>query len=400
MTSNNNESAPFRSGCFAQKIILPFFFYLLYTNFLSAQTNLLVNGGFEDINTCTEYNAECGVEGWFYLRDIQAQMLANDDNVPSFGNNSFGLYYKWTGYSGFYPVIGALLPCRLQKDKRYIFAGTISAKLNGRLDFKPGVFIGEKFYVPNRSFSATFHPDTISQLTPVRGTNFYQFTYSFVATGLEKYLTFGTFVKEDTRAGKRAFIGTQSIALALDNFQLEPEDKLETWCNDFITNKAAIYNYNFRHKEMDYALFSKGELTIPTVTSDSGSITLELLPPRPRPKVDTLKLGDVFFDFNKSDLKPPALEMLQAFFVDAANDRSIDSIYIDGHTDSIGNDSSNIRLSRRRCEAVWNWLEQNKVVTKDNVQIRPFGKSRPVTSNSTPQGRAMNRRVELIVFRR
>ncbi len=375
------------------------FICFLYTNFISAQTNLLLNGGFEDINTCTEYNAECGVEGWFYLRDIQAQMLANEENIPSLGNNSFGLYYKWIGYTGFYPVIGALLPCQLQNDQRYVFSGIISAKLNGRLDFKPGVFIGEKFYVPNRSFSASMHPDTITQLTEIRGTNFYKFTYSFIATGKEKYLTFGTFVREDTRAGKRTFIGNQSIALALDNFQLLSENKLETVCDDFIQNKDAIYNYNFRHKDMDYALFSKGDLGITTVKSDSGSVTRELLPPPLRPKADTLKLGEVFFDFNKSNLKPAALDMLKAFFVDASNGRSIDSIYIEGHTDSIGNDSSNIQLSRRRCEAVWNWLEQNNVVTKENVQIHPFGKSRPVTSNSTPQGRAMNRRVELIVFR-
>jgi hypothetical protein len=55
--------------------------FLLQLNILSAQTDLLLNGDFEDINTCTEYNAECGVEGWFYLKEVKAQMLNNE--VPS-----------------------------------------------------------------------------------------------------------------------------------------------------------------------------------------------------------------------------------------------------------------------------------------------------------------------------
>ena len=47
------------------KIYLLVVICLLQLNIALAQTDLLLNGGFEEINTCTEYNAECGVEGWF-----------------------------------------------------------------------------------------------------------------------------------------------------------------------------------------------------------------------------------------------------------------------------------------------------------------------------------------------
>jgi hypothetical protein len=95
-----------------------------------SQANLLLNGGFEDINTCTEYKAECGVEGWFYLQDVKAQMMTNETNHQLLGANSYALFCNWGGYTDFTPIIGTLLPCRLQKGNQYIFKGLISSKLN------------------------------------------------------------------------------------------------------------------------------------------------------------------------------------------------------------------------------------------------------------------------------
>jgi len=95
----------------------------------AAQTNLLLNGGFEQINTCTEYKADGGVEAWFYLKDVKVQMLSNEVSTALLGQNSFGIFYNWKGFTGFTPVIGTLLPCRLQAGKEYIFKGLISAKL-------------------------------------------------------------------------------------------------------------------------------------------------------------------------------------------------------------------------------------------------------------------------------
>jgi outer membrane protein OmpA-like peptidoglycan-associated protein len=366
-----------------------------------AQTNLLLNGNFEDINTCTEYNSECGVEGWFYLKDIKVQMLSNYDPVLPLGSNSYGLFYTWTGYTGFLPVIGTILPCHLQKGNRYTFTGMMSAKLNGRLDFKPGIVLGRRFYVPNRPFSSNMHPDSITEVRSLTRKNFFQFNYSFIADGTEKYLTFGSFIEEDTIAGKRVFIGTQSISIVLDNFELLPADSNETTCNDFIKNKEKIYNYNFRHKEMDYSLYGKGELNIPFDETDSNYTTrIEIPKPPEKIKADTLKLGDVFFDFNKAVLKPGALKILETFFKSNAGQDAIDSIYIEGHTDSIGNNSRNFVLSKQRCESVQQWLLKNEVLAQDGIQIHSFGKTKPVASNSTPEGRARNRRVELIIFRK
>jgi outer membrane protein OmpA-like peptidoglycan-associated protein len=364
---------------------------------LYAQTDLLLNGGFEDINTCTEYNAECGVEGWFYLKDVKIRMLANEKDSVGLGKNSFGIFYNWAGYTNFSPVIGTILPCGLQAGKKYTFKGIISAQLNNVLVLVPGICTGERFYVPNRPFSTNLHPDSIVHIKPIDKINFFEFSYNFIATGKEKYLTFGTYIREDTTGHKKRLFGAQTVSLVLDNFQLFPEDSTETTCVLFSQNKKRIYEYNFRHKEMDYSLFGNGELKITFPKTDSNFITRkkEIVP---IPKSDTLKLGDVLFDFNKANLKPVAMKMLNGYFANKPG--QIDSIRIEGHTDSVGTDKRNMTLSLNRCKSVQSWLLKNIIAPSENIYLYGIGESKPVASNKTPAGRALNRRVEIIVFRK
>ncbi|HEV7779854.1 MAG TPA: OmpA family protein [Chitinophagaceae bacterium] len=364
-----------------------------------SQTNLLLNGGFEDINTCTEYKSECGVEGWFYLKDVKAQMLLNENNISVLGANSFGMFYNWGGYAGFTPVIGALLPCGLQKGKRYTFKGMISAKLHNKLLLQPGICLGEKFYVPGRPFAKEMRPDSIVSMTRVPNTEFFLFEYNFIAEGPVRYLTFGTYTKEDTTGAKKRLYGTQTISLVLDNFQLVPEDPHETLCSAWQGHKEEIYEYNYRHKEMDYSLYGKGTVDIEFDLEDKHSLTQVKITPPP-PKADTLKLGDVFFDFNKAILKPGALKMLEDFFVKGSSSFIIDSIYIEGHTDSVGSDKRNLELSLQRCESLHQWLLKNNITGDAPVRVTGYGRSKPVATNKTPQGRSQNRRVEMIVFRK
>lgn len=380
--------------------LLPVFCLLFAVTPAAAQTNLLLNGGFEDINTCVEYQSECGVEGWFYLKDVKAMMLNNETNTGMLGNNSFGIFYNWNGYTDFTPVIGALLPCQLRPDTRYTFSGMISAKLNPKLVLNAGICTGERFYVPNRPFSRSMQPQIITTMTPVPASNFYKFEFSFTATGNEQYFTFGTYIREDTTGARKKLIGVQTVSLVLDQFQLVPENPQETYCPGYKQHKDIIYQYDYRHKEMDYSLYGKGELAIRFPGTDSQSTT-QLIVPRPLPKPDTLKLGDVFFDFNKAILKPGALKMLETFFRPGSNSPAVaDSILVEGHTDSVGSDKRNLELSKERCESVKQWLLFNHIAIAENIQVRPFGRSRPLATNRTAEGRAQNRRVELVVYRK
>ncbi len=380
-------------------------FLLFCCPFLPAfgQTNFLLNGNFEDINTCKEYKAECGVEAWFYMNEVKVQMIHNetDDTLP--GANSFAIFYSWKGFRDFTPIIGTILPCNLQPGKQYTFTGWLTARLNANLILKPGVCIGQNFYVPQRPFAKDMKPDTMVNIVRIPNSPYFEFNYSFIATGEVHYITFGTYVTEDTVYVKKNQLGSQTISLRLDNFSLTSADTLETLCPAFRLNKESIYAYDYRHKDMDYTLYGKGKLPVELTANKEDNLTqFKLLPPPliAPIKPDTLKLGDVLFDFNKAELKPKAINMLNAFFVNDAGKENIDSIYIEGHTDSVGSDIKNIQLSQLRSQSVIQWMTAKNIVPADKIAIHAFGKIRPISSNKTPVGRSQNRRVEIIIFRK
>lgn len=108
-----------------------------------------------------------------------------------------------------------------------------------------------------------------------------------------------------------------------------------------------------------------------------------------------LTLDEVLFPFNSADLQAGnqrALDRL-AQYLEAQPDASI---LIEGHTDSVGDTGYNQRLSERRAESVYQALTQ-RGIDPSRVRIAGLGESFPVADNETPQGRAQNRRVEVVV---
>ena len=66
-----------------------------------------------------------------------------------------------------------------------------------------------------------------------------------------------------------------------------------------------------------------------------------------------------------------------------------------GHTDSTGDDKSNQILSLKRAESVRDWMRDTGDVQESCFAVQGYGESRPVATNDTPEGRALNRRVEI-----
>jgi outer membrane protein OmpA-like peptidoglycan-associated protein len=106
-------------------------------------------------------------------------------------------------------------------------------------------------------------------------------------------------------------------------------------------------------------------------------------------------LGDVLFAFNKAELSTQAAPRLDklANFLKQFPDRKL---LIEGYTDSVGGDSYNQELSDRRAQAVRDALVQRGVETR-RITARGYGKAYPVADNASPEGRAMNRRVEIVI---
>lgn len=109
-----------------------------------------------------------------------------------------------------------------------------------------------------------------------------------------------------------------------------------------------------------------------------------------------LTLGGVLFEFGKADLKAGAKSQLDrvAGFLIANPDREV---VIEGHTDNVGGDDVNMRLSRARAEGVRDYLSLQGVGT-GRLAAQGYGKTHPVASNETDTGRAQNRRVELTIL--
>jgi len=105
-------------------------------------------------------------------------------------------------------------------------------------------------------------------------------------------------------------------------------------------------------------------------------------------------LGDVLFDTAQATLKPGADLALNRLATYMSNNPDT-KIIIEGHTDSRGSDGYNDALSERRANAVAIALE-SRGIQASQIQPRGLGKSYPVASNDTPEGRQQNRRVEIV----
>src|SRR6185295_6351313 len=105
--------------------------------------------------------------------------------------------------------------------------------------------------------------------------------------------------------------------------------------------------------------------------------------------------ADAFFDFDKSVLKPEGRAKLDDL-VSKMQGLNLEVIIAVGHTDSIGTDTYNQRLSVRRAEPVKSYLV-SKGVEKNRVYTEGKGEKQPVADNKTAEGRAKNRRVEIEV---
>ena len=106
--------------------------------------------------------------------------------------------------------------------------------------------------------------------------------------------------------------------------------------------------------------------------------------------------GEVLFVTGKAELLPTAQDQLGAVAKALLDQGDLKPMVVEGYTDSVGSDSANMTLSRARAEAVRAFLV-GKGLPSDKVTAVGKGESAPVASNDTPDGRANNRRVEIVV---
>jgi OOP family OmpA-OmpF porin len=106
--------------------------------------------------------------------------------------------------------------------------------------------------------------------------------------------------------------------------------------------------------------------------------------------------ADALFDFDKAVLKPAAKTSLDNLSGQIKS-LALEVVIATGHTDSVGTDAYNQKLSVRRADAVKKYLV-SKGIADSRIQIEGKGESQPVADNKTDDGRAKNRRVQIEVI--
>jgi outer membrane protein OmpA-like peptidoglycan-associated protein len=106
-------------------------------------------------------------------------------------------------------------------------------------------------------------------------------------------------------------------------------------------------------------------------------------------------LHGINFDTGKATIKPESKPLLDEIGK-LLNDNKDLKLSIEGHTDNVGNKAMNQKLSEQRAAAVKNDLVSNSKIDANRLATKGFGDTKPIADNNTDDGKAQNRRVELV----
>jgi outer membrane protein OmpA-like peptidoglycan-associated protein len=156
-------------------------------------------------------------------------------------------------------------------------------------------------------------------------------------------------------------------------------------------------NYLFQIASMERFLAAVFYAEIPQELSRDDMVTLAASVAEEtaevQPEMPTFQM--IFFDFDKSDIKPEAKEFLDENLDILKKDPDL-KIVIEGHADYVGPEAYNQMLSEHRAQTVYEYFLTTGIAS-DRIETIGFGETMPVISNLTAEGRAINRRIEIKV---
>jgi outer membrane protein OmpA-like peptidoglycan-associated protein len=382
-------------------------FFLLGTSAFSqglpvadtSRVNLVFNGSFEEYRFCPKRVDAVGVlinvDGWYQPTKGSADYFntcgSRECGVPK---NKLGeqLPHDGEGYCGIYCSKNdyrEYLQTRLRRKLRagdsirLTFFVSLSEQSTGAVATLGGLFTKEDIYDTVRSIllhkeyetlsddifqviATTYTPQVMNPpdvpLTDTR--NWQCVTGIFVADGGEQYITLGNF----NTAERSGYVEPDSLVQLLPGSYYYIDDVFVEClnCEPPIADDLNVDSNYLTHEQPTFSVGS------------------------------TFVLKDIFFEFDKSTI------LQQSFFelmrlITLLNTYPDMQIEVGGHTDSKGSDSYNQRLSESRAKAVADYLI-SKGISERRLQYRGYGKSKPIDTNETEEGRARNRRVEFKIM--
>ena len=147
--------------------------------------------------------------------------------------------------------------------------------------------------------------------------------------------------------------------------------------------------YKFAANALGYAFFSRG---FKPDTADVFKDRLKKVPLAVLKKDAVVQLQDITFETGKADLKPDSNEELDRLVGLLEGNQTI-KVEISAHTDDVGNDDSNLKLSEKRAKTVVDYLV-SKNIKADRMIAKGYGETQPLVANDTDENKAKNRRVQ------
>jgi outer membrane protein OmpA-like peptidoglycan-associated protein len=353
----------------------------------SYSQNLLVNGGFEDENICTEYHINCSPEGWIATADTYYNFF-KIPNLAHKGQHCVAIEAGSSKRQFSRTYIRTQLLCGLRKGSKYRIDFYIKSR-HDILDsigvyFTPYDFLFEK-QVRYRIIPSKYVAGAVTQ--PANGdTNWQKVSMEYIATGTEVFLTLGNFSKRDV-TGPTGIPLQNDFLVFFDDISLTPEDRDEKMCQGWRETRNEIYAFKARHQFVD--TYVKRYFSHPP---DPPLIDRTVVH-----KVERLVIPDIFFEVDKAILTPRSFGLLDSLCTSLL-DKHIDSIRVEGHTDNTGTVVHNEKLSQDRAAAVGDYIHEKLLLHQNIISARGWGSVRPIADNGTSEGRQRNRRVEIFIY--
>jgi len=352
----------------------------------SFSQNLLLNGNFEEENICTEYKVNCAPEAW----------LTNDD--------VFNNYFKDAGraYEGFHCMsleaghvkkyykrtfIRSQLLCGLKKENKYRIEFYIKSRYP-ILDSIGVLFSADDFLFDRRPLQAvqpSFYVGEVNKQIK-NDSSWQKISFDYSAKGGESFITIGNFSKRDITGGAGKSIEPHFFVF-IDAVSLVPVSANESLCDDWQSTMADIYDQDERHEFLRRKVIANRRHEPVPGVREARKVAW----------IDTLVLQEVLFETGRAELQRESYLLLDSFCRRATGGK-IDSVVVEGHTDSRGTEEMNSRLSSDRVQTVLNYFASRTFVRPNRIFARAWGESKPVADNHTSKGRQRNRRVVVFVY--
>jgi len=369
------------------KRILVLYFILL--QLAAPAQNLLANGSFEDANICTEFLKECAPEAWI------STSLINNYYFEGYRQAYDGVHFcgvitgsVWERNKRNHSFLCSRLLCGLRKGNHYHIEFRAWSKHpvfdSLGIYFSAGDFLFEKRPYWQITPALLVH-DSAGALAAPQG--WQKCSFDYTATGMENYFVLGSFKRNMGQLSQPDDAGG-NFYLYIDLVSMQPVDPHELICKTADSMKAVIYDQNERHNLLEKKRSIYRNEPPP----------VEKTPPTIEQHIDTLLIPDILFATGSARLTPGSHQVLDSFCT-ALGARPSDSLVIEGHTDSVGSLQYNFRLSADRAAAVEQYLRLRMDGGIPKTMVRYHAFLKPLTSNSTPEGRMRNRRVELFLYR-